>query len=118
MQLSDELTSNIDTSKVDKSSREWTDAILQAAQDSIPRGRRKNYKPFWSRDLEDLHNKLSTARDAMEQDPSDRNTAKYRSARTDFDQLKTQSAQSSWKEKTQGLNFSTNSKNCGILQKR
>ena len=116
-QLSDELTSDIDTTKVDKSSREWTDAILQAARDSIPRGRRKNYKPFWSRDLEDLHKKLSTARDALEQDPSDRNTAKYKSARTEFDLLKTQSTQSSWKEKTQGLNFSTNSNKLWQLTK-
>ena len=102
MQRSDELTSDIDTTKVDKSSREWTDAILQAAQESILRFRRRNYKPFWSKDLEDLHNKLSTARDALEQEPSDRNAAKYKSARSEFDQLKTQSTQSSWKEKNTG----------------
>ena len=39
-----------------------TDATLVAAKDPIPRGRRKNYKAFWSPELERLHSDLTSAR--------------------------------------------------------
>ena len=109
-QLSDDYTRSIETNKVEQSSKEWTAAVLKAAQESIPRGRRRDYKPFWNKELEDLHNKLSSAMEEMERDPSNSNIAKHNLARTNFDQLKKKLTQESWKEKTQGLTFNNNSK--------
>ena len=86
-------------------SKEWTQGILKAASASIPRGRRRDYKPFWNSDLEKMHNELSDARDEMEEDPSNSNTARHNLARTAYDELKTDLSQSSWKEKTDGLNI-------------
>ena len=108
--LSDEYTSKVDSKQVDLSAKEWTSGVLKAAQESIPNGRRRDYKPFWNDDLEDLHNKLSNAREEMEKSPSDSNTAKHTLARAAFDDLKTILAKSSWEEKTEGLNFHNNSR--------
>jgi hypothetical protein len=32
----------------------FTKAILHAAQESIPQGARKDYKPYWTQELQDL----------------------------------------------------------------
>jgi len=42
------------TSDVDKAASLFTEAILSAALQSIPRGRRRDYKPFWTSELDKL----------------------------------------------------------------
>ena len=86
--LTDEYTSHVEVNEVDISSKEWTQGILKAAHASIPRGRRRDYKPFWNSDLEKFHNELSDAREEMEQDPSNTNTSHHNLARVAFDEPK------------------------------
>nr|KAG5704568.1 hypothetical protein BaRGS_031832 [Batillaria attramentaria] len=54
-----------------------TESILTAAKRSIPRGFRKDYKPYWSKRLATLHQQLSEARTCMEQNPSSETTARH-----------------------------------------
>ena len=58
------------TEDINQNTKLLTSAILESAKKAIPRGFRKDYKPYWSKTLANLHQKLSEARESMEQDPS------------------------------------------------
>ena len=81
-----------------------TDCILQAAKQAIPRGRKKDYKPYWSNHLQCLHDQLTEARKRLEQLPSLEHTILYNKARTAFDDGKNKKARKSWQEKTGSRN--------------
>jgi len=110
--LTDSNASNIQVSKlnVDKASNLLTTAVLNAAHKSIPRGCRKDYKPFWNEELDDLHKQLSGAREQMELDPSVKNIASHDMRRATFEQKKTELIQESWQDKTASLNFEKDTK--------
>ena len=69
-----------------------TAAILRSAVRSIPRGNRRDYKPFWSPKLQELHSRLSTARDKQEEDPTPENTAAYNTIKEEYDEEKKETA--------------------------
>ncbi|KAK7101444.1 hypothetical protein V1264_019826 [Littorina saxatilis] len=106
-QLTDLYTKSItfDRHSVDRNASMFNSAILQAAKKSIPRGRRRDYKPYWNNALEELHKKLSEARENMEKDPTPKNVARHSQIRTDFDKEKQRQTQNSWREKTASLNM-------------
>ena len=58
---------------IDSNISTFSKSIIHAAKLSIPRSRRKDYKPYWNQRLEDLHKQLDTARDALEKQPTDFN---------------------------------------------
>ena len=80
-----------------------TDAILRAAYCSIPRGRRKDYQPFWSPKLQQLHNQLDDARQKQDENPIQENIAAHNTARDEYDEEKTKTQVNSWYEKTESL---------------
>jgi hypothetical protein len=82
-------------------------ALLDAAKRAIPRGRRRDYKPFWNKDLENLHQKVSDARDVMEATPTDTNVIAHNQAKADYTRAKVESIRKSWLEKTETLNLET-----------
>ena len=73
--IADGLTKNLFShhNSIDSNIFTFTKSIIQASKLSIPRGRRKAYKPYWNQRLEDLHKQLDTARDALEKQPTDFN---------------------------------------------
>ena len=89
---------------VDKSAKEFTSAILSAAHKSIPRDRRKDYKP-WNKELDDLHNQLCDALEQMEKQPSIDNIANHNKLKDTFEQRKVNQIQESWRDKTSSLNL-------------
>ena len=78
---------------------------MQAAKKSIPRGRRKDYLPFWNQELSELHDKLSAARTKMEADPTLENVRNHNKLKEDFENMKKKEAQRSWFEKTKSLDM-------------
>ena len=94
-----------DNSKsINTSVRQLTDCILQAAKQTIPKGRKKDYKPSWSNHLQFLHDQLTEARKRLEQLPSPEHTIFYK-ARTAFDEEKIRESCKLWQEKTGSLNM-------------
>jgi ribonuclease HI len=85
--------------------QQFTECILEAAKQSIPRGRRKNYKPYWNQKLQDLHDHLTTTREQLEKTPNTENTTAYNRARAAFDEEKIKEIRNSWQEKTSSLNL-------------
>ena len=107
-ELTDKFTEDADMSQ-DKSLNDnvssLTNAILKAAIRSIPRGRRADYKPYWSSTIQKLHDQLTTAREQLERNPSPENNIAYSKARCEFEEEKTKQVCKSWQEKTASLNM-------------
>ena len=96
---------------------QFNNAILRAAKKSIPRGRRRNYNPFWTPQLEQLQEAVNRARDDMERNPSDQNTADYSKSRGEFTREKLLQTRKQWYEKTASLNLEKDSSKFWSLTK-
>ena len=95
-----------DNSKnINSSVQQLTDSILQTAKQAIPRGRRKDYKPYWSNHLQCLNDQLTEARKRLQQLPSPQHTILYNKARAAFDEQKNKEARKTWQEKSGSLNM-------------
>jgi ribonuclease HI len=81
------------------------EAIIQAAKKSIPRGKRRDYKPYWSETIRKLHDDLDNARNIMEQNPTQENIQKHNTIKNTFNEQKKIEIQRSWFEKTSNLNM-------------
>ena len=69
------LDEKLENSKTDETSAEelsqtLTTAILEAASAAIPRGCRRNFKPFWNTEIEETVNKRREARKVFEENPN------------------------------------------------
>ena len=85
--------------------KEWTKGIIQAANETIPRGARRDYKPFWSNQLKELEDDLNEAREKAEKEPSQTNTILLQQAKAKFLKAKLEAKRRSWREKTSTLNM-------------
>ena len=54
------------------------------SKEAIPKGARKEYKPYWNNDLDNLHNELNTARDVAESVPTSENDTALNQVNTKF----------------------------------
>ena len=79
--------------------------ILKAAQESIPRGARKNYKPYWTEELQQEEDAVAEARDRVEEDPSQENNITLKAATARHRRTFIQEARRTWQEKTEQLNM-------------
>lgn len=105
------------STSVDKNIKSFNSAVLAAAKCSIPRGKRSNYQPFWSQQLQDLEEQVTTARDKMEADPSDDNVIDHNKKRAEFIKTKSEEIRRSWHEKTESLNLEQDSQRLWRLTK-
>ena len=96
------------TEDINRNAKLLTNAILEAAKRSIPRGFRKDYKPYWSKTLATLHQQLSEARENMEQNPGAETTTMHNEKKEEFIDTKTKELQRNWHEKTSSLSLETN----------
>ena len=85
--------------------KRFTTAILTAATETIPRGRRRNYIPLWNEQHQELHNAVSKLREKMEHCPTDENTQAHNKANAEYTRQKLQQTRAAWHEKTSSLNF-------------
>lgn len=90
--------------------RDFNACILQAARETIPRGARKDYKPYWSNELQQLQNEMETARVEAETYPSDQNHMRLQETKAKFLKAKIQAKRHSWRQKTASLNLEKDGK--------
>ena len=104
---SDVLTTglNINTRQIDKANKALTEAILTTAQECIPRGSRRNYIPYWSEELQALHEEVTEARDMAEADPSVDNNIRLKAKIAKFRRESNMAVRNSWHKKTAQLNL-------------
>ena len=118
-EVTDIYTKSITFSKhsVNKNAFNFNSAVLKAAKESIPRGRRHDYKPYWNNTLEKIHKELSEAREEIERNPTPQNVGKHSLLKVDLDQEKQTQTQASWKTKRASLNMERDSKKLWQLTK-
>ena len=90
---------------INKKIKSFNDAILDAAKTSIPRGARKNYRPYWTEELQELEDKLSNARDDAENNPGIESNIALKEAHVMYKNKHAEEAKNSWIKKTESLNF-------------
>ena len=88
-----------------RSSASFNQAILRAASETIPRGARKTYKPYWTKELQELEDEVSRARKEVEDAPSVDNNITLKACTARYRKAYIQAARSSWREKTEKLNL-------------
>ena len=102
-----ELTKDIQVQgrDINKVVREMNTCILKAAHECIPRGARKNYKPYWNSQLQQLQDDMAEAREKAEKHPTDENHTLLQKSTATFLKAKLEARRRSWKEKTSSLNL-------------
>ena len=101
------LATDISTQRKDINNliREFNAALLQAGKECIPRGARRNCKPYWTEDLERQKKEVNDARNKAEEQPSQENHDNFQKSKPKLQRLKLELKRSSWKERTASLNF-------------
>ena len=86
----------------------FNNAVLEAAKVFIARGRRGDYQPYWTPELDNLHKALDQAREKMESSPTNANVEAHSKAKAQYKRARTQATRNSWHEKTASLNMEKN----------
>ena len=81
------------------------DCILKAAKETIPRGARKKYRPYWTAELQELEDTVETARVEVEQHPTVQNNVHLKASEAKCKKAYIQAARTSWRQKTNELNM-------------
>ena len=71
----------------------------------IPRGRCRDYQPYWTPELDTLHKALDQAREKIESSPTNANVEAHSKAKAQYTRARTQATRKSWHEKTASLNM-------------
>jgi ribonuclease HI len=105
--LSDEYCKGLkaDDYNVNRVIRNFNQAVLKAASETIPRGARKNYRPYWTEELQELEDEVSRTRDEVEKDPTPENNIALKACTAKYKKAYTQAARTSWRNKTEQLNL-------------
>ena len=98
--------------------KEFNNFVLQAAKECIPKGARKDYKPYWNEDLNNKHDELTTARNLADVAPSIENNTALKQANAMFIKTRNEARRSSWMKKTASLNMETESNKLWRLTKQ
>ena len=110
--LADQPTQRINNKRQNLNTKikAFNQAVLKAAQESIPRGARKNYKPYWTEELQQQKDAVREARNLVEQSPSEENNISLRAASAKHQKTLIQEARKTWHEKTEQLNLDRDGK--------
>ena len=79
--------------------------VLKAAKESTPRGVRKDYKPYWSIEIQATHDALTKAREEAELNPSQENNVKLQQCKAKHLRTKKECKRKGRREKTASLNM-------------
>lgn len=85
--------------------RDFNASIMKAAKETIPRGVRKDYTPYWTPALQTAHDNLTRAREEAEHSPSQENNIKLQQSKAQYLKTKLECTRKSWREKTAKMNM-------------
>lgn len=85
--------------------KDFNSSIMKAAKETIPRGARKDYVPYWTDKLQAAHDELTAAREKAEKEPNQENNIGLQQKKAEYLKTKIDSTRRSWREKTASLNF-------------
>ena len=91
--------------------------VLKAAKESIPRGVKEDYKPYWSSEMQATHDTLTKARKEAELKPSQENNIKLQQYKAKHLRTKKECKRKGWREKTASLDMEKDTKKLWNLTK-
>ena len=107
--LTDEYTANINTRWKDTNNmaKDFNAAVRKAAAETIARGERKNYRPYWIEELQRLEyeDEVHAARYKVEKEPTEDNNIELKSKTASYKRTFIQAARNNWRKKTEQLNL-------------
>ena len=89
--------------------KECNNYVLQAVKECIPKGARKDNKPYWNEDLNNKHNELTTARNLADVAPFIETITALKQTSAKFIKTKNEVRKSSWMKKTASIDMETDS---------
>ena len=106
MGLTDKYTKSLkEDSNIDRVNGKLNKALLKAAAETIPRGARKNYKPYWTEELQALEDEVTSTRQIAEKSPNEQNNISLKAATARYRRKYRQAARNSWIKRTEELNL-------------
>ena len=111
-------SAGIRSTKVELQERKLNNYGLQAANECIPKGARKDYKPYWNEDLKNKHNELIISINLADVAPSIENNTALNQTNSKFIKTRNEARRSSWMKKTASLNMETDSNKLWRLTKQ
>ena len=105
--IEEELSSTeiLDQCDINVIEESFISIILRSAQKTIPRGSRKNYKPFWNEDIESAVTSRQKARETFEQNPNTENKIIYNKKTAEAKRIITLSKKEKWTETCSNLDL-------------
>ena len=103
------------TNDLDTSYQNLADAIIKSAKETIPRGNRKRYRPYWDTDLEKLVNERKKARRKAEKHPSADNRKRYNYLTAKVKLKTKETKRSTWKDYCSKLDLRKDGKKAWTL---
>ena len=97
--------------------KDLNQVILQAAKETILRGARRNYGPYWTEELQQMENEIAEARENTENNPRLENSIALKAATDKHRKVFVYEARWCWREKTEQLNLDKNSSKLWRLTK-
>ena len=98
-------TIKADHFNINKATDSFNQSILRAASETIPRGARKNYRPYWTEELQGLEDEVARTREKVENNPTPQNNIAHKAYTAKYRKAYIQAARTSWREKTEKLNL-------------
>ena len=105
-QLKEILYTYTTEEQLQKLNSDITSSLLEASAKSIPRGCRKNYKPFWNDEINDAVSRREAARKLLEEEDSDKNKINYNKECAKVRKTIKSAKRNTWAETTGNLNLS------------
>ena len=117
--LTDIYTKSVMTKdqNINRLAASFSQAILKAASDTIPRGARKNYRPYWTEELQVLEEQVEEARRMAEACSTVEDNVALKAANAKYRKSYNEAARRSWREKTEDLNLDRDGKKLWKLTK-
>ena len=98
-------TVKADHFNINKATDSLNQSVLRAASETIPRGARKNYRPYWTEELQGLEDEVARTREKVENNPTPHNNIAHKACTAKYRKAYIQAARTSWREKTEKLNL-------------
>ena len=107
LKLVDQFSQKINNKRqnLNNKTKAFNQVVLKAVQEFIPRGARKNYKPYWTEELHHQEDAGREAKNLVEENPSEENNISLKAVSAKHKRTLIQEARKTLHEKTEQLNL-------------
>ena len=90
---------------INKATDSFNQSILRAAFETIPRGAQKNYRPYWTEELQKLEYRVFRTREKVKNNPMLQNNIAHVACTSKYWKAYIQATKTRWRDKTEKLNL-------------